>query len=393
MKILSKIKALTLFSIAGSALVATAPAQALTINLIDDGTVAGTAAEQGFAIAARYWESVITNDATLNFVVGYAALDPGVLGGTRTALVQGVDISTYFALLGANANKSALDTQAVANLPTLSSTGSVEMVVSGYLDPATQSGIDARTSRIAPDGTPISSTIALATSNAKALVGGGETLIDGQIQFSSNFNFDFNPTDGITRGSYDFIGVAIHEIGHALGFLSGADDFNYSNGYTGNDVDDFWWAYGLDMFRYTKAGPDDGVLNVTPGSAGYFSVDGGATAYEGGYFSTGEDFGDGWQASHWKSPGDCSTFLGILNPYICNGSVAQVKGLDIAAFDAIGWNFVDGVRDNAGYVYSSADAFAAFGAVPEPATWAMMIAGFGLAGVAMRRRKANVSFA
>jgi hypothetical protein len=33
------------------------------------------------------------------------------------------------------------------------------------------------------------------------------------------------------------------------------------------------------------------------------------------------------------------------------------------------------------------------GAVPEPATWAMMILGFGLVGTAMRRRKTAVSFA
>ncbi|WP_443969661.1 PEPxxWA-CTERM sorting domain-containing protein [Sphingobium sp. CR28] len=33
------------------------------------------------------------------------------------------------------------------------------------------------------------------------------------------------------------------------------------------------------------------------------------------------------------------------------------------------------------------------GAVPEPATWAMMIAGFGLAGAALRRRTAIVRFA
>jgi hypothetical protein len=29
-------------------------------------------------------------------------------------------------------------------------------------------------------------------------------------------------------------------------------------------------------------------------------------------------------------------------------------------------------------------------AVPEPATWAMMIGGFGMVGAAMRRRKAQV---
>ena len=32
-------------------------------------------------------------------------------------------------------------------------------------------------------------------------------------------------------------------------------------------------------------------------------------------------------------------------------------------------------------------------AVPEPATWAMMIAGFGMAGAAVRRRRVNIRFA
>lgn len=33
------------------------------------------------------------------------------------------------------------------------------------------------------------------------------------------------------------------------------------------------------------------------------------------------------------------------------------------------------------------------GAVPEPASWAMMIGGFGMVGGAMRRRRANIAFA
>ncbi|OJV29380.1 MAG: hypothetical protein BGO24_03985 [Sphingomonas sp. 67-36] len=41
----------------------------------------------------------------------------------------------------------------------------------------------------------------------------------------------------------------------------------------------------------------------------------------------------------------------------------------------------------------SVSAVAGAGGVPEPATWAMMIAGFGLVGAAMRRRKAQVRFA
>jgi hypothetical protein len=50
------------------------------------------------------------------------------------------------------------------------------------------------------------------------------------------------------------------------------------------------------------------------------------------------------------------------------------------------------VKFNGGVRFASSGSVSA-GAVPEPAAWAMMIAGFGLAGVAMRRRKVAVSFA
>ena len=40
---------------------------------------------------------------------------------------------------------------------------------------------------------------------------------------------------------------------------------------------------------------------------------------------------------------------------------------------------------------SNAGLYLTGGAVPEPATWAMMIAGFGLTGAAMRRRKSRVA--
>ncbi|MBN8832151.1 MAG: PEP-CTERM sorting domain-containing protein [Sphingomonadales bacterium] len=49
--------------------------------------------------------------------------------------------------------------------------------------------------------------------------------------------------------------------------------------------------------------------------------------------------------------------------------------------------WVEGKQDLLFYTFTPANA------VPEPATWAMMIGGFGLAGAAMRRRKTSVSFA
>jgi hypothetical protein len=389
-------KALLGATVAAAALSAT-PASALNIVLNDIGGVTGSQAELGFRIAAYYWESVFTNNATVRLDVGYSNLGPGVLGATGSEIIEFVPIQSYYNALGETGN-SALDATALANLSPLSSTASIQMVVPGYKNNTLRTGIDNETSRLAPDGQPISSTIALLRANAKALglVTGGT---DAEINFSNTFAFDFDPTNGIAAGQYDFIGVAIHEIGHALGFVSGVDDFDYSGDYTG-PVDNAWWGYGLDMFRYSANGgglSNGPIIDLTPGTASYFSIDGGQSAFLNGFFSTGENFGDGNQASHWKAPGGCTDFLGILNPYICSGQVDSVTALDLALYDAIGWNVNFDILGNQGYEISTASIYRNFfgaAAVPEPASWAMMISGFGLIGSAMRRAKVRkVAFA
>src|SRR5205814_7577617 len=69
------------------------------------------------------------------------------------------------------------------------------------------------------------STLSIHNANAKVLGlrSATDAAQDASITFSSNFTWDFDPRDGITAGSFDFVGAATHEIGHALGFVSGED--------------------------------------------------------------------------------------------------------------------------------------------------------------------------
>lgn len=382
-------KALLASAALGLAAAASMPAAAQTKIILNDiGGVTGSPAELGFKIAASYWESVLTNNVTLHFDVGFAHLGENILGGTSSSLLTNVSIDSYYGALAATGT-SALDATVLSHLAPLSPTGSVSAIVPAYARPATLNGVAATGTRLAPDGTAISSTMALSSANAQAL-GASAASVDAVIQFSSDFAFDFNPLDGIKSGTSDFIGVAIHEMGHALGFLSGADDFDNSVG-SGFRTDNYWWAYAADLFRYSG----DGELNWAFNQPAYFSIDGGATVFQGGdYFSTGENRGDGWQASHWKANNTCGGFVGVMNPYLCDGQVATITSADLALFDAIGWNTNVDVLANGGYTATSADVYRAFAAagnaVPEPQSWAMLILGMGMLGGTMRYRSRKV---
>jgi hypothetical protein len=150
--------------------------------------------------------------------------------------------------------------------------------------------------------------------------------------FNSKFSFDFDPTDGIAQDKLDFEALALHEIGHILGFIScvGQREMNSSTG-----VQLSIW----DLFRVRP----DAIKNGFGGAARIVSSGGEQTFYAGGDAiptSTGRPDGaggDGRDASHWKDDNLTGRYLGVMDPTIEFGEHHFITDNDSKVLDAIGY--------------------------------------------------------
>ncbi len=393
--------AMTVLGTATGLTMGAAPAAALTFDLVDyNGSVRGTPAEIGFRIATDYWSSVLTNDVTVRLEIGYNALAPNVIGSTGSTRYGASTAAIYQQL--AVTGDSRLDAIAANNMMPLTFAGGLQGITSGYVDAVNKIGIDTTMRVFDADDSANNLVMGVNGATLKALgfTGFDPLRRDAQVNFSSNFAFDFDPTDGIGTGRMDFIGVAIHEIGHALGFTSGVDIYDNPLNAAANLNGAAGVFTTLDLFRYSQdptnaLSGDAPVLDLAVGSPAYFSIDGGRSQLFGNaLFSTGRNFGDGQQASHFKDLGGCTGQIGIMDPNFCRQQLGEVTATDLAAFDAMGWNLNFDVLANPGYLATSTDIYRALApAVPEPATWAMMLTGFALIATTLRRRRTTVRVA
>ncbi|MBD2446993.1 matrixin family metalloprotease [Nostoc sp. FACHB-152] len=202
----------------------------------------------------------------------------------------------------------------------------------------------------------------LTSANAKAfnLIPGNNKGFDAQIMISNSmltntgdfikdsiwdFSRVYNPElKKVDANKYDFVSAAAHEIGHALGFVSGVDAFDILTSVAANSGSnpitdkDLTYVSPLDLFRYSDDSKQNKVFDWSKGGNKYFSIDGGAT-------DLANFDGNNYQGSHWQAANNVSSMLGVMNPTLKKGNVLSISNLDLQLLDVIGWDlnskFVD----------------------------------------------------
>lgn len=291
--------------------------------------------------AGMIWSDYLADDITVNLHIETTnQLANNVIGGALPGFMTDVNYSDF---------RSSLDDTTQNNLSLVIENG-VEK-----FDTRIDAGFDIYTED--------SSTLNMTRANAKALglIDAQNTQLDGYILMSdlsntsASWNYDLN---NISNNKLDYLSVAVHEIGHNLGFVSGVDLIDIDS-YT--DLNALITEYGseqafddymdivvdnatpLDMFRYSNESVALGntvghkVIDLTTSTQSYFSEDGGQTlSLE---FAQGEDdnadWGDSFQASHWKQKD--SNIIGIMDPLLGLGDIRQLTENDLKVFDTIGY--------------------------------------------------------
>ena len=317
----------------------------------------------GFTTAGNIWAGYFHDDMTINVDIDYLSLPFGTLGSTNieTVGIYYADVRTGIQLDRTSADDflAASNLPAGPNLSFLTNNAATGALV-----------VDA-------NNTVNNAVLDVSRANAKALGFAGvgilapnDTTLDATVSFSSNYAWDFDRSNGITSGTYDFVGIATHELAHTMGFLSGVDTVDFvsaPNGdaqVRGTNLDPYRVFTVLDLYR--RSARNGGGLDFATGGTGannpYFSLDGGATSL--GTFATGQLNGDGRQASHWKD----NLGLGILDPTFASGELGIVSALDVRSLDVIGYDLV---------------------VVPEPAAAAIILPAMGALVLVARSNRAH----
>ena len=311
----------------------------------------------GMEIAGGIWSSYLKDGAAVNIYVETTnTLPDEVVGGVLPGILPEQEYENFWNQL--NQDKISTDDQLV-------------------LDNLRSKKDDNKEFKALADGYEIKSNkkLNLTRANAKALkmpkikdiAFDGYVLMNDLSKSSADWNYNFLSNE-VPNNKIDFVSVALHEIGHNLGFVSGVDSPGWLTALSEarskeddkarqsklnpfapgqfkkyEELGKENGAYALDLFRYStdsinRGGYNDLSLNKEDK---FFSLDGGSTALAS--FSTGvESGGEVYQASHWNLQDNP---LGIMDPLIHAGQKRTILDLDKQAMDAIGWDLGSGEID------------------------------------------------
>ncbi len=183
------------------------------------------------------------------------------------------------------------------------------------------------------------------TSLRQAAGGQGSAFADAEILINSNssIHWDLNAKDGLAADHFDFRGIFLHELFHAMGFTCRIDNFavhpipsnnipwlwdlfRFKTQSVGNFVDT---AEFMNSPRQLIRGTESVAATLKDQSSGIYDL------------ATGEPvsgLGDGWQAGHFKVASDRSNLIGIMDAKTEAGRIHFPKLADYRALDILGWN-------------------------------------------------------
>jgi len=278
---------------AGLLLAASSPARALTIVRTNDASMSdptiispadAAAASAAFDYAAGQIMALYSDPVQINIILA-ATTDPTVLGQSNAPLVGTFTYDQIRTLLINDniAHPSPDGTTSTAALP----------AVNPYA----------------------CTTFLMARGLAKALGNiPSDTTNDGTFTFGTTFTYTYDPANRAVPGSFDFIGVAFHEITELMGRVARLNQ-------TGNCNRPY------DVFRFLGAGTQSLIFTD---SNVFFSVDGGTTNLK--------DFnanGNGGDLGDWAS-GSNDAF----NAFSSSGVENDLTPVDVRVMDVIGWDLV-----------------------------------------------------